>query len=311
MYKLMCTRLIQHLNSKPTRSVYLAVFRVYLSFHIIRSTLFKWQINNILYGSETFLGAATSAYQDPLLGFLRLHHVFLSNIYLVLAVLMAFGIGKNLTVLTVFIITDIVQRMNPYVLDGGDNILLFALLYLSLANSFQILSLVKKRPRVHSELSMDYFLTNIATYCLLGHLCLAYFVSGFSKAHSEAWYNGVALYYILQIDRFTGTSLNHIIVRNGYLVTIGTYTTLLWELSFPFLIWLKPLRWMILLLGLVLHFSIFVFMMITDFQVLFIAFYGFFFTDDELVNAWHTARKWTYGISRSFFAMFYDRPIAN
>ena len=114
------------------------------------------------------------------------------------------------------------------------------------------------------------------------HLCLIYFISAIHKIHADVWFNGVATYYTFASERFGGTKYNKYLVQSGVFVTVTTYFTLLWELSFCFLVWVKKVRIYLLLGGALLHLGIYVFMMIHDFQILYIMVYGFFFTDDEL-----------------------------
>jgi len=63
------------------------------------------------------------------------------------------------------------------------------------------------------------------------------------------------------------------------LVTLGTYFTLAFELLFPILIWYKKHRLWLLISGVFLHLGIYVTMMIFDFEIYFVAIYGFFISN--------------------------------
>jgi len=95
---------------------------------------------------------------------------------------------------------------------------------------------------------------------------------------------GVANYYILNLDRFKGTSSSKYISKNYIFVTLSTYVTMFWELSFPYLIWTKKLKITLIAIGVLLHLAIYIFFMIHDFEILFIATYILFFTDRELLQ---------------------------
>ena len=95
------------------------------------------------------------------------------------------------------------------------------------------------------------------------------------------WFNGVATYYILISERFNGTPLNAQLVESGLFVTVTTYGTILIELAFPFLIWNKQIKFLLIILALCLHLGIAIFMMLYDFQILFIVILGFFITNRE------------------------------
>lgn len=111
------------------------------------------------------------------------------------------------------------------------------------------------------------------------HLCLAYWVSAFHKIHSDVWYNGVATYYIWQLDRFS-SPINFLFMKNSFIITLSTYFTLFFESLFPFLVWFRQTRYFFLVAGVLLHLGIYLTMMIYDFQILFIIIYGFFLKDE-------------------------------
>jgi hypothetical protein len=110
---------------------------------------------------------------------------------------------------------------------------------------------------------------------------LIYFKSGIAKANSDVWYNGIATYYIFSIERFQGTSLNTIIAKNSFFVTVSTYFTLFLELFYPVLVWFRRSRLILVIMAASLHLGIYVFMMLHDFELLFIVCQGLWFTNSE------------------------------
>lgn len=185
---------------------------------------------------------------------------------------------------------EVHDDLNWLLLDGGDNLLQFSLLYLFFADSFQYLSLSKSaRPR--PEYAFSHFLTNIAVAAIIAHVCLAYLVSGLSKANAEVWNNGTAMYYILLNDRFRGTDwLNQTLANSVLFNFFVCYTTIIWESTFCFAVFVKRLRIPVLLMGIGMHLSIYILMMIQSFQTIYIFHYGFFFTDDEWLRFLANAR---------------------
>jgi hypothetical protein len=75
---------------------------------------------------------------------------------------------------------------------------------------------------------------------------------------------------------------NSELAKNGYFVTMGTYFTLLFELFFPVLVWVRAIRPLLIISGIGLHLGIYVFMMIHDFEILFLMIYPFFFSSKQL-----------------------------
>ncbi|MCS3530806.1 hypothetical protein [Chryseobacterium sp. JUb7] len=120
---------------------------------------------------------------------------------------------------------------------------------------------------------------------------MIYLVSALFKFNAKVWFSGVATYYTLQIERFKGTELNNVLANNGIFVTFSTYITLLWELVFPFLVWHKTGKYVVFAIGIAIHLGIYIFMMIHDFEILFMMCYGFFITDEELKKAGLYYRK--------------------
>jgi hypothetical protein len=197
-------------------------------------------------------------------------------------VIYAFGIGKYFTALVLIIYLRIFQSFAGMVLNGGDNLLMFIIIYTAFADSYQFFSIKKLELTKNGQKYVNLF-SNLASYSIMIHLCLAYFVSAINKVHSDVWFSGIATYYTLGLERYK-SPINHLFINNGYFVTFTTYFTLFFELYFPVLIWVKKLRPLFIVSGILLHLGIYVFMMIYDFQTVFIAVYGFFITNSEWLH---------------------------
>jgi hypothetical protein len=191
--------------------------------------------------------------------------------------LFIFGIGRNITALLVYVLYEFNQGLSHFTQNGGDNLMKFTLLYMVFANSFQHFSVDSKKE--NGVISNT--LSNLAGYSVQIHVCLAYFLSAIHKVHSDVWFNGVATYYTLSLERFRGTDYNLSLAKNGVFVTLSTYFTLLFELFFPIGIWKKSFRNILFVCGILVHSGIFIFMMIYDFQIIFLMTYGFFISELE------------------------------
>jgi len=276
------------------RLFYLAVFRVLAGSIILCKILLLWPNTNFLFGAEGLIEYPADA--ATALGFIpqsviRDNLLLFYIVYSSAAALMVLGIGRRWMVAAVCLTTDIHHDLCWFLLDGGDNLLQFSLLYLIFADSFNHLSLSKTvRPR--QEYAISNFLTNIAVTAIIAHICLVYLCSGLSKAHAEVWYNGTAMYYILLAERFQGTKTWNALFGNSALFNvIVCYTTIIWESTFCFAVFVKRIRVPVLLMGVAMHLSIFVLMMIQAFQFIYIFHYGFFFTDDEWARFLDSARS--------------------
>ena len=141
-------------------------------------------------------------------------------------------------------------------------------------NSWQYLSFVTYRESANKN-----FLSNLAVYSILIQLCVIYIVSGLHKVHSDAWFNGSATYYILNTVPYCSPIANNF-KDSPLFVVLSTYYTLFFELFFWILIWLKPTKKLMIFSGVGLHLSIYLLMMLYDFQILFIFVYGFFINNE-------------------------------
>jgi len=278
---------------------YLAFFRVFLALHIFKKYIFYLPYVEDLYGKSSFHGN----YPDLILinlGITNEHALLIITTILALSILMTFGIGKNITILFLFIAIEFIQRLNGFLLNGGDNLLKFILLYMVFVNSFTRFALSPK-PKFTDSSSLAFFLHKGGLLSMKIHLCLIYFISGIAKANSKVWYHGVATYYTLNLERFAATSYNKVLAQNGYFVTLSTYTTLLWELAFPIAVWVNKLRIPTLILGLLIHLGIYFLMMIHDFELVFMACYGLFISDSEWKRYYAAAKTAFSTLSKRFF----------
>ncbi len=267
--------------------IYLSIFRILISVHVFKKYLQVF-FNKDLITDATFLQGAPL---DPVFQIMGIQQAtifqninIIISLILILSILFAFGIFRYITPLLLFISVEIVQRAYPFILNGGDNLLKFILLYMIFTDCYRYFT-VNNSKELKKD-SISYFMNQISVLSIKIHLSLIYLVSALFKFNAKVWFSGVATYYTLQIERFKGTDMNSVLAKNGTFVTLSTYVTLFWELLFPFLVWHKTGKYFVFALGIMIHLGIYIFMMIHDFEILFMMCYGFFITDEE----WKKAR---------------------
>ncbi len=268
---------------------YSPVLRVSVCIFLLRDVIVMREYFEIIYSGSSFLSTGES----PILNFIGIGSELIRDnirlfygLYIILIFSFLFGLGKWLTPLLLFIFLDIIQAFSWVTLNGGDNLVKFLTLYLIFINSYNSLSIFPSRSSKSKIL-----ISNLGGISVCLHLCLIYFLSAIHKIHSDVWFNGIATYYVLGSERFQGTPWNQLLVQNGLFVTITTYGTILLELFFPILIWFKQTKRLFLLLMGSLHISIGLFMMLYDFQFLFIMSLGMFLNNDDCVGLWNSI-KW-------------------
>lgn len=275
--------IINSLKLENKFEFYSSFFRIFISIHLIKDLIISWTYKDLLYQSNGFY-IQNNSYLLDFFGiqtsFIRENFSLFYFFYMLLIILYFFGIGKNITALVLFVFYEFLQSLCPIILNGGDNLLKFIMLYMIFINSYKYFSINKS----NNSTPLNNLITNLAGYSICIHLCLAYFFSAIHKIHADVWFNGIATYYTLSLERFRGTSFNLDLAKNGFLVTISTYITILIELSYPFLIWFKRTKLLMIISAILLHVSIYVLMMIYDFQLVFIFVQGFFLSNRFWLN---------------------------
>lgn len=83
----------------------------------------------------------------------------------------------------------------------------------------------------------------------------------------EVWYNGTAIYYILQVDEFSLPFVRDMVNSSNLLIVFITYFTVLVQLAFPFLLFNKKTKYLILSMIIPMHIGIAVVMGIVTFSM--------------------------------------------
>ena len=112
------------------------------------------------------------------------------------------------------------------------------------------------------------------------NLCLIYFTSGVSKLQGAAWWSGTAIWGTIANPEFSPIHYEWFLALLRFLashrwlwelsMTLGATFTLATELGFPFLVWLRPWRWMMLCMAVMLHTGIAMFMGLNTFSLMMI-----------------------------------------
>ncbi|UFJ60203.1 DCC1-like thiol-disulfide oxidoreductase family protein [Brevibacillus sedimenti] len=159
--------------------------------------------------------------------------------------------GRIISVLN-FIFTISLMDRNVLISDGGDNILRLVLFYLLFANTTAYFSADAKeywRRRPLVEHTMWYkikaVLHNFAVLFCIINLCIMYLASGLYQVMGEVWHNGTAVYYILQVDEYSHPFFRDLILHNDVLIVLSTYAAIIVKLAFPFLLFNRITKYLV------------------------------------------------------------------
>lgn len=127
---------------------------------------------------------------------------------------------------------------------------------------------------------------NVVTRLLQVHFCIMYLAAGTSKLQGTAWWNGTAIWMTWSNYEFAPakfelfTDLIRWLTMHRWLWDVvicgGAVFTLALELSFPFLVWYRRWRWVMLIGAVLLHTGIAVTMGLSAFSLLMIVIAGAF-----------------------------------
>jgi predicted DCC family thiol-disulfide oxidoreductase YuxK len=84
-------------------------------------------------------------------------------------------------------------------------------------------------------------------------MAVLFLYSGIEKIRGDEWWNGDALWWAFTTTEFYHGPLLALFAQQYWLVTVGTYATIVIEIAFPFLIWQRATRPYLLAAAIFLH----------------------------------------------------------
>jgi predicted DCC family thiol-disulfide oxidoreductase YuxK len=112
-----------------------------------------------------------------------------------------------------------------------------------------------------------------------------WFFSSIGKIRGDDWWNGDAVWYALTTYEFYNPVAMAIAAPNYWLINIATYGTILLELVYPFLVWQKSTRPLMLICAMFLHLMFFVLLGLVYFSAIMMLGHLSFLHPDWLASA--------------------------
>lgn len=290
-----------------------SLMRVSLGLWGVFFYLLHWRVRHALWGPDGYI--PFEKFRDltatfNLFQFSRspLYFEVIYHAAILIAVLLLLGFLPRLMVPLHWAMIWSFQERNPLLGDGGDNLMRIVLLFLVLVNTGAYFSMFGKRhadshaePRPSATRlarGLDSLrpalavVHNFGVLFILVQLCLMYMSTGLYKVMGELWQNGTALYYILRVDEFSWPGVAELIYRNPYLVVMGTYGTVLFEIIFAPSLFNRWTRYLMIAAGLFFHVGIAMVMGLVTFGWSMLSVYPLLVTDNEYQSlaAWWRRR---------------------
>ncbi|MGW6455228.1 HTTM domain-containing protein [Streptomyces sp. NPDC055078] len=115
-------------------------------------------------------------------------------------------------------------------------------------------------------------LHNAALLVIMAEVCLIYATAGWYKVQGSRWQDGTALYYPLQLDYFTPwPALSDLLASGGVMVMLLTYGTVIVQVAFPFTLFNRRVKNVLLVAMILEHAGIAVLLGLPFFSLAMIA----------------------------------------
>jgi hypothetical protein len=207
-------------------------------------------------------------------------HIFFGAM---LAVCVLFTLGWHTRVMGFLLYLGLVSihHRNISSTNGADVFLVIMVFYLTLSPCGAAYSLdARRKARKRGTLAEPLIIPWAQRLAQL-HFALIYLNTGLLKAAGATWQNGTALHYVLCNTEFRLFNLEFL-TQYPLIINFMTHSTLIIELSLPFLLWRRATRPWAIAAGLALHGAIVFTVNIPIFSEAMIACYLAFLGPDEL-----------------------------
>lgn len=196
---------------------------------------------------------------------------------LVVMFMFAIGFATRLTsALSLIAALQYVHRAQAN-LFGMDQMVIVLLLYLTIGNSGAVLSvdrwLVRRgfswarlfggQPKPVKESVEPSVSANLSLRLMQVHLCFIYAAAGMAKLLGSSWWSGTALWWAVCNYEFTWFRYSGYAAALRWLcssrwlweifMTIGVAYTIVFQISFPYLVWQRRWRWLMVIGAVLLH----------------------------------------------------------
>ena len=184
----------------------------------------------------------------------------------------------------VFFFTINLFKKGYLMFTGGEvlvTMLLFYLIFIHCTSEpsekQSLFSILRRRKVLEPKFSFyQNVLNQVFFRLLLFQICLLYFFSAYYKFIDPIWTSGDAIMYISRIGAYSSGITNWLFAESPGLSAIATWTTLIYQALFPFVVWIKQIKLPFLAFGVLFHLGIAFGMGIFSFGIIMIVTYVLF-----------------------------------
>jgi antimicrobial peptide system SdpB family protein len=279
-----------------------SAFRIVSGWASLYLLMMCWPYRHFLFGPDSVYPREYAAEAPWLVSLFSLptSAAAFEALYLVTcAVAIAWTTGlatRWLTPVHAILMTSLLNR-NPSLPDGGDNVFRIVIWFAC----FAILDGTRKADeRKLREPSPAGLLHNAAVLAMAIQLSIVYMSAGLAKVMGPSWRDGTAIYYALSAREYYMPGLSDLVRHNSFLVLLGTYGTVVFQVLFPALIVAN--RWTrrcAVACGLLFHLGIATSMNLITFAAYMLAVDLLLLTDGEYAWLRRIGIQWTAWVRRA------------
>jgi Vitamin K-dependent gamma-carboxylase len=173
--------------------------------------------------------------------------------FVTFTVLLTLGLWSRVSSVIVFLCLASIQQRNLLIIHSGDTFLRVTGFFLMFAPSGAALSVDRLiRVRRHKQDTLSVPKSPWAQRMIQFELALVYFCAFWWKAKGHTWWDGTAIYYVTHLDELRRFPLPGLI-QNPVVLKLISWFVLALELALGVLLWFRPFRYPLLLLGFLFH----------------------------------------------------------
>jgi hypothetical protein len=204
---------------------------------------------------------------------------YLLFIYGILSSIIAFFFlpYKRLSLIITYILLMNLYHKTAPLQNGGFSLLtmvLFMLLFID-ENAVNIKNYYWKTIKIS--------VANFSYLAIKLQVIILYLVASYYKLQGNTWIDGTAFYYVLYNDMYTHPLFTNLFIDNTFVIKTVSWFTILFQLFFPILVWIRKLKNVMLFAGIFLHLMIAWVNGIVDFGIIMILMYTLF--NSEIFNS--------------------------
>ena len=260
----------------PVQSV--AVVRVIFGLLLLANWYMTWTHLNVFWGVDGLVSLNTSiaygsswrfSFFDWLPNDPRVP-VLIALVNLVAALGVTFGLLTRSSILFAFLTVMSFHNRNVFILNSSDLVLrnlLFFMLFTPSGEAYSLDRLIKKMRGVAPAIPLERAPWGLRLMQI--QFCMIYIATVMFKMKGSYWADGTAIYIATRLDEFVRMPLP--LLNNLFIIKMLTWGTLVVEFALGTLVWIKELRYWVLLAGIGLHMGIEVVMNIPMFEWVMIA----------------------------------------